>query len=181
MTKPGQHKKVMFFCGILASNHIALDAGVEKITQQFGKIVQQTEPYEHKYTHYYDEEMGEYKLRKFIAFLPLEMPTKLREIKLISNDIEDELASSLRLEFPRPVNLDPGYIDEPRIVLASCKDYNHRIAIGKGVYADLHLVYTRKQGYVGMDWSYMDYTDETAKSFFMNCRQILRSERLKTL
>ena len=82
MTKPGEHKKVMYFCGILASNLDALNAGAEKVTQQFGKIVLQTEPYEHKYTHYYDEEMGEHKLRKFIAFLPLEMPTKLREFRL---------------------------------------------------------------------------------------------------
>ncbi len=181
MTKPVKHKKVMYFCGILASNQEALDVGAEKITQLFGRNVLQTEPYEHKYTQYYDEEMGEHKLRKFIAFLPLVTPTKLREIKLKTNEIEDELASTLTLPFTRPVNLDPGYIDEPRIVLASCKDYNHRIAIGKGVYADLHLIYTRKLGYIGMDWSYMDYTDETAKSFFMKCRQILRSERVKTM
>ncbi|MCD4656378.1 MAG: DUF4416 family protein [Planctomycetes bacterium] len=181
MTKPVEHKKVIYFCGILASNLEALNAGAEQVIQLLGRNVLQTEPYEHKYTQYYDEEMGEYKLRKFIACLPLESPTKLREIKLRANDIEDMLASRLTLPFSRPVNLDPGYIDEPRIVLASCKDYNHRIAIGEGVYADLHLIFSRKQGYVGMDWSYMDYTDDTAKSFFMQCRQILRSERLKTL
>jgi len=181
MTKPKDHNKVMYFCGILASNESALSLGVQRVSMLLGEIVHETEAYEHKYTKYYDKEMGESKLRKFVAYLPLECPTKLRDIKLETNDMEDELANELALPVPRPVNLDPGYIDEPRVVLASCKDYNHRIAIGKGVYADLHLIYSRKEGYVGMDWSYMDYTDETAREFFMKCRQILRSERLKVL
>ena len=181
MTKPREHNKVMYFCGILASDENALRAGTAKVSNLFGKIKHESDAYEHKYTNYYDKEMGESKLRKFIAYLPLECPTKLRDLKLTTNDLEDELAAELALPFPRPVNLDPGYIDEPRIVLASCKDYNHRIAIGKGVYADLHLIYSRKLGYVGMEWSYKDYTDDVAQEFFMKCRQILRSERLKSM
>ena len=169
------------FMAVMYSTDENFDKAKADLINKYGTIKAESKSYSFDFTHYYDKEMGEHKLRKFVAYLPLECPTKLREIKLATNDMEDVLAEKLALSVPRPVNLDPGYIDEPRVVLASCKDYNHRIAIGRGVYADLHLIYSRKEGYVGMDWSYMDYTDDTAREFFMKCRQILRSERLKVL
>ena len=44
----------------------------------------------------------------------------------------------------RKVNIDPGYLLSSRFILATGKEYSHRIYIGKKVYADLTLMYTKK-------------------------------------
>ncbi len=179
MAEPKPHKPVLFFCGILASTDAALEIAQSRLQALLGRIEIETTPYQHKYTSYYKKQMGDNILRKFVAFLPLRQPTELKTLKLKTNETEQELADELKTPFARPVNLDPGYLDEPRVVLASCKDYNHRIALGDGVFADLHLIYRRTLGYMGLEWSYQDYTDEVANDFFLQCRKLLRSERLK--
>ena len=165
MAAPIVHKPVLYFCGILASTENALKAAEVELINLLGKIEIESVSYVHKYTTYYSKEMGSEIFRKFVAFLPL------RE------QIKEKLKTNLNLPFIRPVNLDPGYVDEPRVVLASCKDFNHRIALGEGVYADLHLIYRHNEGYLGLQWSYPDYTDEIAKDFFGKCRLLLRSVR----
>ena len=51
----------------------------------------------------------------------------LVEIKLETNRWEEEYAARGRAPEPRPLNLDPGYLTPAKLVLASTKDFAHRI------------------------------------------------------
>ena len=92
-------------------------------------------------TDYYREEMGENLLRKFVAFERLISPEELVRIKLETNSLELSLSSASSPESPRRVNLDPGYLDATKLVLASTKNQAHRVYLSQGIYAEVTLLY----------------------------------------
>lgn len=104
------------------------------------------------YTDYYYREMGEPLFRRMLAFKPLIRQSQLSGIKLATNSLEDRF----RQGEDRQVNIDPGYLLKSRFVLATGKDYSHRIYIGQNIYADLTLMYTQK-GFKPLEWTYPDY------------------------
>ena len=69
----------------------------------------------------------------------------------------------------RRINIDPGYLVPERFVLASAKNFTHRISIGKGIYADLTLVYTRG-GFQTLAWTYPDYAEKNMLTFLDRVR-----------
>ena len=107
------------------------------------------------YTEYYREELGGALSRRFVSFDALIDPGNLSRIKLFTNGIEEDLAR----EGKRRVNIDPGYISEAHLILATGKKYTHRPYIGNGIYADLTLVY-RDRTFRPLEWTYPDYAEE---------------------
>jgi hypothetical protein len=67
------------------------------------------------------------------------------------------------------VNIDPGYMVLPRFVLASGKNFAHRIYIGKGVYADLTLIFVKGK-FQTLPWTYPDYAEENMLAFLTQVR-----------
>lgn len=76
------------------------------------------------------------------------------QIKLFTNEMELEWASADR----RRINLDPGYLLPSRFVLATGKNFAHRIYIGRSIYADLTLIYEKGRFHT-LPWTYPDYAD----------------------
>lgn len=105
-------------------------------------------------TRYYEKEMGWPLYRRFLSFKNLIPPEMLVDVKLKTNGIENSYLNGPK----RRINIDPGYISLERLVLATGKNYIHRIYLGKGIYADLTLVFKRG-GFVTLDWTYPDYAD----------------------
>jgi len=99
----------------------------------------------------------------------------LAEIKVFTNSVEDSLAVGEK----RRINIDPGYVSAANVILASTKDYSHRIYIGKGIYAEVTTIY-RKDGYVKLPWSYPDYMSKISTDFLFKTRTVLM-RRLKEL
>ena len=96
-------------------------------------------------------------------------PGTLADIKIKTNEIEDFLSSGGK----RRINLDPGYLTLSKIVLASTKDYSHRIYLGKGIYAETTLIY--KGGiYTPHLFTYRDYQDKKCIELFANARAMLK-------
>ncbi len=106
------------------------------------------------YTDYYESEMGTALNRRMMTFKHLIHQEELKGIKLATNRIEQAYSDDGR----RRVNIDPGYLLHERFVLASGKNFSHRIYIGDGIYADLTLIYQRG-GFVALPWTYPDYAD----------------------
>lgn len=104
------------------------------------------------YTGYYHKEMGSPLFRRVLAFKSLMDQAELASVKQATNAVEARFSC----EKLRRINIDPGYLLPSRFVLATGKDYSHRIYIGENIYADLTLMYTR-QGFVPLDWTYPDY------------------------
>ena len=117
------------------------------------------------YTRYYEKEMGAPLHRRLYAFRPLISQQDLAAVKMNTHKIEQAHTKNGR----RRVNIDPGYMLRERFVLASGKNFTHRICIGDGIYADLTLVY-QKGRFQRLPWTYPDYKDESMLKFLDRVR-----------
>ncbi len=118
------------------------------------------------YTDYYTKEMGRPLYRRMLSFTNLIEQDDLPGIKLITNGLEDQWAK----DDLRQVNIDPGYLVASRFVLASGKDFTHRIYVGQSVYADLTLIYTQGD-FQALPWTYPDYQAASVQQFLGKVRQ----------
>ncbi len=130
-------------------------------------------------TDYYKEQTGPDIQRQFVSFEKLIDPGELAQIKHTTNKIEQELASQLSYDVPRPVNLDPGIIEPSKLVLATTKNYSHRIYIGNQMYAEVTLIYD-KGAWSALPYTYPDYRQENYIEFFEKVRRKLL-EQLKSI
>ena len=155
--------------GVLACDEQALSAARTRLESALGEIDLASDVWPFDRTSYYADEIGPRILRQFVSFTQLVDPGELAEIKNRTNAIEQELARSLALPFPRPVNLDPGMIEPSKLVLATTKNYSHRIYIGKKMYAEVTLVYD-KGGWRPLPHTYPDYRSQEYFDFFTKVR-----------
>ena len=123
-------------------------------------------------TQYYKDELGENVLRQFVSIKELIHPGKLASIKNRTNEMEQNLAEQLNEPLPRPVNLDPGFIEPSKLVLASTKNFSHRIFIGERIYAELTLNFCRGT-WKGFEYTFPDYKENRYHAFLSDIREIL--------
>jgi len=119
------------------------------------------------YTAYYDDEMGRAIRRQTASFMNLVAPESLPDIKLRTNEIE----TSLLGDGKRRVNIDPGLLSQERFVLATGKNFTHRVYLRAGIHADLTLVY-QKGAYSPLPWTYPDYREPE----FLHYLKVLRKK-----
>lgn len=112
-------------------------------------------------TEYYRAEMGWPLLRRFVSFEALIPFEDLVGIKLLTN--EYERATGIRGR--RRINIDPGCLSAERLILATGKNYTHRVYLGRGIYADLTLVY-RQGSFRKLEWTYPDYASPEVTEMF---------------
>jgi hypothetical protein len=127
---------------------------VDRLMARFGPLDMVSAWLDFDFTGYYAAEMGTPLFRRMLTFRDLIAQEELPEIKAFTNGIEAGFAEGGR----RRVNIDPGYLLLERFVLASGKNFTHRIYIGGGIYADLTLIYTRGR-FQTLPWTYPDYGD----------------------
>ena len=92
----------------------------------------------------------------------------------VANAIEADFAARADVRVRRPVNLDPGYVEESKLVLASMKNFSHRIYLGRGVYAELTLMY-RGGAWCAMPWTFPDFASGRYDAFLNEARRSLRA------
>jgi hypothetical protein len=114
--------------------------------------------------------MGPNLLRKFVGFEKLIRPKELASAKLFTNDLEEKISERFGSE-RRVINLDPGYITLAKLVLASTKDYSHRIYLGDGIFAEVTLYYSNKR-FHAWPWTYPDYKTSDYCRFFERMRKL---------
>jgi len=175
MGKIGDAKNVKLFCGVIYSDDAVKEKAFSELEKKLGKIDFSSEMMNFDFTSYYNAEMGEGLKRFWISFENLISAGDLAEIKVFTNSVEDSLAVGEK----RRINIDPGYVSAANVILASTKDYSHRIYIGKGIYAEVTTIY-RKDGYVKLPWSYPDYMSKISTDFLFKTRTVLM-RRLKEL
>ena len=171
----GQIKKpnpVIVFVGLLAGRKDWLNEGIKRLETSFASPKLMSPIWTFEKTDYYTEEMGPGLLRQFVAWGKLVEPSELARMKIKTNALEDELADAIRGPVKRPVNLDPGYITPSKLILATTKDYSHRIYLGEGIYAEVTLQWSKGQ-WRSWPWTYPDYAEPTYHEFFTRVRQAL--------
>ncbi len=170
-------KPVKLIIGILAADHKCLHAAMEAAEDKIGKIDLVSDVWPFTQTDYYKDQTGPNILRQFVSIERLIEPGQLAKTKLKTNKLEKRLASRLRLPLPRPVNLDPGIIEASKLILASTKNYSHRIYIGKKIYAEVTLTFD-KGSWCPLPYTYPDYRQQCYFDFFEKVRTLLL-EQLK--
>lgn len=171
MAQPSEPKPVKLFMGlIIAPGRVTYEQPLVKLKRMYGDIDLASPEYPFEYTNYYTKEMGASLKRRFISFKKLITPDKLALIKQQTNRIEDAFAvRQSRGPARRTINIDPGYLDTARIVLATTKDFAHRIYIGAKIYAEITLLY-RGNTFVPLEWTYPDFRTQTYWPFFLQVR-----------
>ncbi len=172
MSKPTFPQKAKLFLGILFVDYSFLKKALGYLNRHFGAIDFATCPRIFSETSYYEDEMGSPIYRIYVTFHELIEPEDLVTIKLLTNEIEEKLS----FEGKRRVNLDPGLLSEERLVLATGKNYTHRIYLGSGIYGDLTLIY-KKGAYRPLEWTYPDYRDPLLIHFLGVLRKKLKAVR----
>ncbi|MDO4550276.1 MAG: DUF4416 family protein [Planctomycetia bacterium] len=153
-----------------------------RMEREWGKIILQSEGVSFSQTRYYEASMGAGLMKYLFALEPVMDPARLVEMKHQSNLWEEEFAEFCRQqksgEIPeeRPLNMDPGYVDLGKLVLASTKDYAHRIYLDRGIYAEITLFYRHKK-WESHPWTFPDYGSGIYDDFLNRCREILFSCR----
>lgn len=167
---------VLRLLAIVSRHESALAWAREKTEAALGASSLTSEAFAFKDTDYYDEEMGCELKKQFVVSADLVDPEELAQLKTQTNAWESEYAGTHKHNEPRPLNLDPGYIAESKLVLASTKNHSHRIYLSQGIYAEITLGYSRKSGWVAMPWTYPDYKRSDFQTYFSECRQYLRQQ-----
>jgi hypothetical protein len=151
----------------------ALDWARQTAEDAWGPVALASERFEHHETTYYEAAMGTNLVKTFFAFETSFDPADLAECKETSNRWELDYQQPSRHPEPRPLNLDPGYLTEAKLVLATTKDRDHRIYLRGGIYAEVTLHFQRG-AWQAWPWTYPDYQRADYHAFFLRCREYLR-------
>ncbi len=160
-------KPVKLFAGLIISEGILLNEIENMLAKEFHEIDLHSEIVEFDYTDYYYKEMGKPLKRKFISFKEMVMPDKLSLIKKKTCAIESKISRKGK----RVVNIDPGYISMAKVVLASTKNFYHRIYLGGGIYAEVTLAW-QKGEYRDFEWTFPDYKTPLYKGILTKIRNV---------
>ncbi len=168
--------QVQFFASIIYKPSGILSAVEAELSKAAGQVDERTEVIPFSQSDYYYPEMGDNLLRHFLLFAPLAPREHLIDLKIETNRIESLNSENGR----RTVNIDPGYIALEHVVLATTKGYTHRIYLGRGIYADLTLVF-ENGSYRRLPWTYPDYGSDGIVSLLNGWREsykrLLRCQR----
>jgi hypothetical protein len=165
MSTPRPPQPAKLVIGLLVKDKTRLPVLVAELEDRFGPVTQVSPWLPFGYTAYYEKEMGAPLLRRVLAFRDLMAQDGLARIKRATNAIEQ----THMVEGRRSVNIDPGYLLLARFVLATGKNYSHRIYIGEGIYAELTLVFERG-AFRPLPWTYPDYADRPLRDFLQRVR-----------
>ncbi|MFC1839964.1 DUF4416 family protein [Thermodesulfobacteriota bacterium] len=171
MSTPNESDKVKLFSSIFSAEKELIDKVIEQLVTLFGEpdIISPWLLFDR--TRYYEREMGWPLHRRFIVFRDFIAPEDIVEAKLETNKIESKYSN----ESKRRINIDPGYVSMERLVLATGKNYTHRIYLSQGIYADLTLVFN-KGTFKPLEWTYRDYSDPDSIDFFNNEREKYKNQ-----
>lgn len=140
--------------------------------ERIGTVERVSERFPFDWSDYYSREMGAPLVRRFVVAADLVARDALAAVKEAADRIETELAVGGR----RTVNVDPGLLTEENFILATGKNYSHRVYLRDGVFADLTLVY-EKGAYRALPWTYPDYASDAVRAFLAEVRSAYRESR----
>ena len=174
-----QVEPVKLFVGMLSAYPVAFTDAEAALVGRLGPLDLRSDLFAHEFTEYYRDEMGQPLVRLFVSLERLIAPDQLPAIKRLTNEIENRMAGEKRWPVVRPVNLDPGYIAPSKLILASTKDFSHRIHLQEGIYAEVTLRYVRGI-WKELEWTYPDYRTPAYHKFFTQVRGRLMEQRRET-
>jgi hypothetical protein len=176
MGKVVQPSQATLLIAFLYRPSVRADEICEVLRTQYGDIGFSYGPVSFSFTEYYRDEMGDNLQKMYMTFGRPVQRDDLAAIKTFTNGIEEKYLSSGR----RTVNIDPGYVTRDKLVLASTKDFYHRMYLSEGIFAEVTLHY-RKGQFRFFSWTYPDYMTPEFLAFIEKARarlvKTLRAQR----
>lgn len=167
-----QPMQVKLFLAVLYDPSLDIDALLLPFDKQFGKRLYYHGPVSFSWTSYYEKEMGTALQKLYCSYMVGIDRETLPAIKVMANKREAEYAVS---GGGRRVNIDPGYVARDKVVLATTKDFYHRLYLANGIYGEVTLHY-RKGRFRYFSWTYPDFKDVAVIEFLERIRLSLVKE-----
>lgn len=166
MSRPAPPEPVKIVSSVFSGRPDIVHKAITALSERLGDIDYISTVLPFDYTNYYEKELGAFLVRRFVSFETLVAPDTLPHIKLLTNSVEGKFMK----DGNRLVNIDPGYLSQAHLILATGKAYTHRPYIRDGIYADLTLVFV-KHTFRRLEWTYPDYADAETIAMFNNIRE----------
>jgi len=166
MSNPSEAEDVKLISSLFSADANLIDRVILEMEGLFGPTDWISPAFFFDRTKYYEKEMGWPLHRRFISFKTLVRPQDIVEIKWKTNALEKKESQRGK----RKINIDPGYVALERLVLATGKNYTHRIYLSKGIFADLTLIFQRGS-FSPLAWTYRDYGDPESIDYFNGVRE----------
>ncbi|TWT73980.1 DUF4416 family protein [Allorhodopirellula solitaria] len=179
MAKPRLIEPVVRFCAVISRHAEARHWARQRLCEHWGAAAEVSSPAPFTAGGFYAAEMGEGLTKILVAFDDFADPAGLADWKRLTNAWEREYAQSSDHAETRPLNLDPGYITQAKLVLATIKDRDHRLYLHDGIFAEVTLNYMGGR-WIHHRWTYPDFRTPHVAEFAMTCRERLRTHLLST-
>jgi hypothetical protein len=171
MASPGDPKPAKYFVGLLSADIELLNSVETDLAAIFGAIDARSQTLPWNLSKFYENEMGGGLLRRFVSFSRLDSPGNLAGIKLQTQEVERRYKSGGPRRTGRRANIDPGYLEAGKLVLASTKNAAHRIFLQSGIYGETTLLYY-DGAFQACPHTYPDYLWVETLSFLTSVRSI---------
>lgn len=165
------------FVAAFSRYHSLLDQLPGLLARDFSPVVLVSERFAFEETAYYRRTMGDGLYKQLFACRDPIFADALPTLKRRAIALENTVAKTGHHEVPRPLNLDPGFLDLGKVVLASTKDHAHRLYLGQGIFGEVTLHYERRaRQWLPHPWTYPDYRRDDVRQFFLQLREHFRGE-----
>lgn len=171
MASTGPATPVKLFVATLHAPDAPLHQAIGSLTERWGEIDFMSEDFPFQATNYYEAEMGNTLLRRFYSFAKLIGPEEIVAAKLFTNSVEDRF----RKNDGRTINLDPGYLDFYKVVLASVKFGGQKIYLQNGIYADMTLVMFKGK-LESFAWGFPDFKSGAYDAVLFAIRDLYKAQ-----
>lgn len=158
-----EFKKVKLFVGFIYGQQEICEEVKRTLQQSFSPIDMESVEFPFEKTTYYNDEMGSSLFKRFFSFTSLIAPEELPDIKILTNRIEIETA----INGKRIINIDPGFLSDANVILATTKNHYHRVPLAKGIYAHIEYVIKKRNTLTVMEWTYPDFRTPEYMDFFI--------------
>lgn len=172
-------EKEKLIVGVIYNDEEIYDKAVKMLVEAFGDIDGESErfSFSKEFSDYYDGELGGEGMRVIFSFKDTVDPSSQAEIKKATNEMERILSDN---DGNRLINLDPGFINHGRLMLATTKKAGFRIPLADGIYTELTLFWAKGEWHK-LPWSYRDYQSERVQKFLTETRKKYLAERKDAL
>jgi hypothetical protein len=152
MSQPKPVEAVNLIMSLFSRDEARINEALGILSDTYGEADFISPFLDFNYTDYYAEEIGTGLVRRFVSFAQLIPPEVLPDVKRMTNALEGRFSEGGK----RRLNIDPGYIAQAHLILATGKGYAHRPYLRDGIYADLTLIF-QDGSFRGLPWTYPDY------------------------
>ena len=169
-----EFEKEKLIIGIIYHDMDIYNKAIDRLVEKFGPIdfISERFSFSKEFSTYYDDELGGEGERVILSFEQTVDATKQAQIKTYTNELEKEFSTDGK----RLINLDPGFLNHGRLMLATTKETGFRIPLSDGIYTELTLFFARGS-WQRFPWTYRDYQSKRVQDFLTIVRRKYLNQR----